>query len=131
MAGSARKVIRALRKQSEDTAKSECNGLLSDFDKWLKTTCFQKPTPEAYDLAKDAWKEARKTALPLDDSNNPFCDNCREEYCLVSSDNTCAMVRKYLKKEINIVSLAKDHYWDSLEKDADLIIKHIIGMVNT
>ncbi len=26
-----------------------------DFDKWLKTVCFQKPTPEAYDLAKEAW----------------------------------------------------------------------------
>jgi len=26
------------------------------FDTWLKTVCFQKPTPEAYDLAKSAWK---------------------------------------------------------------------------
>lgn len=26
------------------------------FEIWLKTVCFEKPTPEAYDLAKEAWK---------------------------------------------------------------------------
>jgi hypothetical protein len=86
------------REYAASQAQSACNGLLGDFDKWLKTVCFQKPTPEAYDLARDAWKEARKTARPLDDSNNPFCDNCKEEHCVVSSDNTCAMVRVYLRK---------------------------------
>ena len=28
------------------------------FEAWLRTTCFQKPTPEAYDLAKSAWNAA-------------------------------------------------------------------------
>lgn len=28
------------------------------FEKWLRTVCFQKPTSEAYDLARDAWQEA-------------------------------------------------------------------------
>lgn len=37
--------------------------LSSGFEEWLRTVCFQKPTPEAYDLARDAWKEARKTNL--------------------------------------------------------------------
>jgi hypothetical protein len=83
-----------------DTAQSECNGWLCGFEEWLKTVCFQKPTREAYDLARDAWKEGRKTARPLTltDSDNPFCDNCKEEYCLVSFDNTCAMIRVYLRK---------------------------------
>ena len=26
-----------------------------DFDEWLRSVCFQKPTPEAYDLAKAAF----------------------------------------------------------------------------
>ncbi len=30
-----------------------------DFENWLRTVCFQKPTPEAHDLAKCAWIEAR------------------------------------------------------------------------
>lgn len=25
------------------------------FERWLRSVCFQKPTPEAYDLAKCAW----------------------------------------------------------------------------
>ncbi len=29
------------------------------FELWLRTVCFQKPTPEAYDLAKDAWENGR------------------------------------------------------------------------
>ena len=28
------------------------------FEKWLRTSCFQKPTPEAYGLAKSAWVSA-------------------------------------------------------------------------
>jgi hypothetical protein len=28
------------------------------FEAWLKTVCFQRPTPEAYDLALCAWREA-------------------------------------------------------------------------
>lgn len=26
-----------------------------EFEEWLRTVCFQKPTPEAYDLAKCAY----------------------------------------------------------------------------
>lgn len=33
-----------------------------NFEEWLRTVCFQKPTPEACDLAKDAWKQAYKQA---------------------------------------------------------------------
>ncbi len=29
------------------------------FEVWLRTVCLQKPTPEAYDLAKDAWENGR------------------------------------------------------------------------
>jgi hypothetical protein len=31
---------------------------MDEFEKWLRTVCFQKPTPEAYDLARDAWRHA-------------------------------------------------------------------------
>ena len=31
-----------------------------DFESWLRSICFQKPTKEAYDLAKAAWIEAKK-----------------------------------------------------------------------
>lgn len=33
---------------------------LEKFEIWLKSVCFQQPTPEAHDLAKSAWKEALK-----------------------------------------------------------------------
>jgi hypothetical protein len=33
---------------------------MEEFEKWLRIVCFQKPTPEAYDLAKDAWIESSK-----------------------------------------------------------------------
>jgi hypothetical protein len=33
---------------------------MEEFEKWLRRQCFQKPTPEAYDLAKGAWGEASK-----------------------------------------------------------------------
>jgi hypothetical protein len=38
------------------------------------------------------WQEEK------DGSDNPFCENCKEEHCAVSSDNTCAMIRVYLSK---------------------------------
>lgn len=28
---------------------------------------------------------------------NPWCSNCKEKDCVVSSDGTCAMIRRYLK----------------------------------
>jgi len=30
------------------------------YEIWLRTVCFQKPTPEAYELAKYAWREGRR-----------------------------------------------------------------------
>ncbi len=30
----------------------------ADFNSWLKTVCFQEPTPEAHALAEMAWKAA-------------------------------------------------------------------------
>ena len=30
------------------------------YEQWLRAVCFQKPTPEAYDFAKEAWNEAKK-----------------------------------------------------------------------
>jgi len=43
--------------------------LLPDFEAWLRTVCFQKPTPDAYDLAKCAWVEARQDRwIPVSES---------------------------------------------------------------
>lgn len=33
-----------------------------DFEAWLRTECFQKPTPEAYNLAKCAYQAATNRA---------------------------------------------------------------------
>jgi len=33
---------------------------MHDFEEWLKEVCFQKPTVEAYDLAKSAWLKVKK-----------------------------------------------------------------------
>ena len=35
---------------------------MESFEKWLRTVCFQKPTDEAYNLAKTAWRDATETA---------------------------------------------------------------------
>jgi len=34
------------------------------FEMWLRTVCFQKPTPEAHDLAWEAWQAAQQSAQP-------------------------------------------------------------------
>ena len=36
---------------------------MNGFTAWLTSVCFQKPTPEALDLAKDAWKAAYNAGL--------------------------------------------------------------------
>ena len=33
----------------------------------------------------------------MDKQDNPWCDACQEEHCIVSLDGTCAMVRVYLR----------------------------------
>jgi hypothetical protein len=44
-------------------SESDLSGVVScDFERWLRKECFQKPTPEAYDLAKCAWKDAQYLA---------------------------------------------------------------------
>jgi len=35
------------------------------FEEWLRTVCFQKPTPEAYDLAKSAYNFAIDKAVKV------------------------------------------------------------------
>lgn len=35
-----------------------------EYKAWLRRACFQKPTPEAYDLAWQAWKAAQQNAHP-------------------------------------------------------------------
>lgn len=43
---------------------------------------------------------------PMDDcqpkgsmkNDNPFCDACKEKYCVVSFDGTCTMIRAYLNQ---------------------------------
>ena len=43
------------------------------FEKWLRTVCFQQPTPEAYDLAWQAWKAAQQKFAPDPPS---ACEDC-------------------------------------------------------
>lgn len=53
---------------------------MEEFEKWLRTVCFQKPTPEAYDLAKGAWMEGRNTRPSPDLTKGMLwkgkCDKC-------------------------------------------------------
>ena len=34
-----------------------------EFEEWLRSVCFDKPTPEAKGLAKMAWKDAHNAAI--------------------------------------------------------------------
>ncbi len=47
---------------------------LNEFEAWLRTVCFQKPTPGAYDLAKCAWIESRKQA---ESANSALLDEAK------------------------------------------------------
>ncbi len=47
---------------------------LIQFEEWLRTVCFQKPTPDAYDLAKCAWIESRKQA---ESANSALLDEAK------------------------------------------------------
>lgn len=49
------------------------------FDEWLRTVCFQKPTPEAYDLAKSAWNAAIKAASEAVDDHDYGMARCEVE----------------------------------------------------
>ena len=49
------------------------DGLIEEmqaFEAWLRMKCFQKPTPEAYDLAKSAWQMALVRSNPLPENDN-------------------------------------------------------------
>ncbi|MCK5602050.1 hypothetical protein KAR91_09280 [Candidatus Pacearchaeota archaeon] len=37
---------------------------VDSFEGWLRTACFQSPTVQAYDLAKEAWKESKRHPHP-------------------------------------------------------------------
>lgn len=55
-----------------------------------------------------------------------LCQKCRETIGL-SGDVWwhCHHAEPAEKQKENIVDWAKNHYWDSLQKDKDLIVKHI------
>lgn len=55
---------------------------MEEFENWLRMVCFQKPTPEAYDLAKDAWKEALTTrATPDSIKDIEHVGECPSDRC--------------------------------------------------
>lgn len=43
---------------------------MAEFEAWLRTVCFQSPTPEAYDLAQNAWQAARAGSIDSQLDNN-------------------------------------------------------------
>lgn len=53
----------------------------AEFEVWLRTVCFQRPTPKAYDLAKCAWQAATAQASepqPID--MVLFCPACGKQH---------------------------------------------------
>ena len=51
-----------------------------EFEEWLRSVCFQKPTPEAYDLDKDAYKLAKQhwldKAMEIVEITPYDCNDC-------------------------------------------------------
>ena len=45
---------------------------------------------------------------------NPFCAACKEEFCCVSNDGTCTMIRRYLRAFKNRKVASVDD-WDKKE----------------
>jgi len=44
--------------------------------------------------------DTHKPPKPKESDNqqdNPWCEACKEEFCSVSLDGTCSMIRRYLK----------------------------------
>lgn len=60
------------------------------------------------------------------DSDSPFCNNCKEEDCLISGDGTCAMIRTYrqychqkeykMKNDIKLV-LESIKHWQRIKNE--------------
>lgn len=46
----------------EEADCMNCENEADAFEEWLRKNCFQKPTNEAYDLAKSAWNAALSLA---------------------------------------------------------------------
>ena len=44
-------------KSADPCVQRELTGY-ANFDRWLRSVCFQRPTREAYDLAESAWNQA-------------------------------------------------------------------------
>jgi len=76
---------------------------MDEFKKWLNSVCFQKPTPEAYDLAKDAWKAALKS------NKEPVA----EVPCSVGLSD----VLKLLEKDLKINQQLADKYKTKTDKE--------------
>ena len=46
------------------------------------------------------WVQFLDKNFDMGSENNPFCENCKEKPdCVVSTDGTCAMIRRYLEKQ--------------------------------
>jgi len=95
------------------------------FDEWLKTVCFQKPTPEAYDLAKEAWSASIKN-LEQPDSFGSFVTKVarslgsfrfselsrvvRSKFSLPDTMTVDHRIRYHLMKISNIERVSHGHY---------------------
>ena len=89
---------------------------MDEFKKWLNSVCFQKPTPEAYDLAKDAWeaalisKKADGTEVPC---NVGLCKKpsyliIDKEYRIYKSPVLSGYVRSQVRRgDLSVISLSR------------------------
>jgi hypothetical protein len=68
----------------------------ADFEPWLRSVCFQQPTPEAYDLAKCAWVEASKVRQPSADvAGSNVCPDCKCTFLQPFVCVTCGAQKLY------------------------------------
>lgn len=76
----------------------------NQFEIWLRTECFQKPTPEAYDLTKVAWNKQEKDKAELVKGLQDMIDIARtprrdwDKYLMSKFESTKALIAKYSKE---------------------------------
>src|SRR5260221_1913385 len=94
------------------------------FEGWLRTVCFQAPTPEAHDLAKCAWDAAlesvRSEALSRRvDVHRGWCNYCKGnvEWCDNSPKGGCTL-RDYLHSPARVADGLPDRPvgWTDVEE---------------
>lgn len=80
-----------MKKKISDLTDNRCDGMNQQF----LVTIISEIAVDHDDIKLEL--QPRYPTDRIEIIESPFCINCKESDCIVSTDGTCAMIRKYLK----------------------------------